>query len=780
MLIKTKLRVGSILLALIPALLASGLIGQFSSNQAEQAIEDQARSKLTALREDRASQIVNYFKMMQDQALVYAKDRMTIDAMQRFNNGFHGLIDELLIEPDKARPPVQKYFRNQFLGEYKRRNNGESAAVDSLLGRLGDTGYVFQQLYITNNPNPLGNKDQLEQSSDGSAYSRTHAKYHPAFRELQQRFGYYDIFLIDAETGDVVYTVFKELDYATSLKSGPFAESGLAKAYRGAMALPDNGSVYLTDFEPYLPSYNDPAAFIATPIFENGAKLGVIAFQLPIDRINMVMTGDGKWKESGLGESGETYLIGSDFKMRSQSRFWLEDPEGFLKAVADAGTSNNILDAIRAKETVIGLQSVKSPGAQRAINGTTGFDIFEDYRGVPVLSAYKPIKIGNMDWAILAEIDEEEAYSAAHELHSYIIYLMLGVGAVLLLLSGALGWFFSLSIARPLERIVDSMRDISSGSGDLTVRLDDSAKDELGQLAGAFNTFVVKLDDIMSQVGNSTDELATASEELSMITTDTRQGVEQQQSEIQQVATAIEEMTATVKNVAENTNATADAAREAGSQVRSGKEVLETNTAAIQQLSQRMSESQEVVNALQQDSTKVGTVLDVIRGIAEQTNLLALNAAIEAARAGEQGRGFAVVADEVRVLAQRTQESTEEIREIIESLQSRSQKTTQMLSENNEDLTTTVELSEKTDQAFIEIESAVQQLLDMSTQIASATEEQASVTEEISKNVDNINHVAQSTATGAEQISTSSQMLAQLGDKLKSLVSQFSVSGHMH
>jgi methyl-accepting chemotaxis protein len=228
--------------------------------------------------------------------------------------------------------------------------------------------------------------------------------------------------------------------------------------------------------------------------------------------------------------------------------------------------------------------------------------------------------------------------------------------------------------------------------------------------------------------------------------------------------------------VAENTNATAQAARTAGAQVKTGKDVLEANSAAIQQLSRRMSESQEVVNALQQDSTQVGTVLDVIRGIAEQTNLLALNAAIEAARAGEQGRGFAVVADEVRVLAQRTQESTEEIREIIESLQSRSRQTTQMLHENNEDLAHTVERSEQTDQAFMEIEHAVQQLLDMSTQIASATEEQASVTEEISKNVDNIYQVAQSTASGAEQTATSSEMLARLGDNLKSLVSQFKVS----
>ncbi|MEJ2456563.1 MAG: methyl-accepting chemotaxis protein [Candidatus Thiodiazotropha sp.] len=777
MLIKTKLRVGSIILALVPALIASSLVGWNAIDHAESALEAQSRSRLTSLREDRANQIVNYFKSMQDQTLVYAKDRMTIDAMRKLSATYHGLVDEVSADTNKERAALSHYYSDSFATEYAKRNNGQRVEVDSILAKLSPSAVALQLRFIEENPNPLGSKDKLVKSKDGSTYARVHALYHPAFKELQQRFGYYDIFLIDADSGDVVYTVFKELDFATSLKQGPYADSELAQAYRGAMNLKNDGSAFLTDFSPYLPSYQDPAAFIAAPVFDDGQRIGIIAFQLPIDRINNVMTSDNKWKESGLGESGETYLVGPDFTMRSQSRFWIEDPKGFIEAIRKAGEDKATLEAIEAKQTVIGLQTVNSPGAKQAIAGETGFATFDDYRGVPVLSAFKPIDIGGHRWAVLAEEDVAEAYAAAYELHHEAVLMIAGTALVLLLISGTLGWFFSLALARPLERIVASMRDISSGSGDLTVRLDQRAKDELGQLAGAFNLFVEKLDSIMSQVGNSTDELATASEELSMITRDTRHGVEQQQGQIQQVATAIEEMTATVKEVAKNTNVTAGAAREAGSQVDAGKQILARSASAVQQLSDRMSRSREVVDALQQDSTQVGTVLDVIRGIAEQTNLLALNAAIEAARAGEQGRGFAVVADEVRVLAQRTQESTEEIREIIESLQSRSHQTAQMLQENNGDIETTSELSGETQNAFTEIEDAVHRLLDMSTQIASATEEQASVTEEISKNVDNIHQVAQSTASGSEQTEASSQMLARLGDELKSLVGQFRVSG---
>ncbi len=769
MLIKTKLRVGSVLLALLPATLAGTLIGVYSTDHAEDALQVQAQSRLVALREEKASQIAAYFAAMSDQAAVYARDRMTVEAMRLFSSSFHSMASATPSE----RSALEEYYRGDFGGAYEKRNNG-TRPPEGIFQRLGNKAAKLQFHYIKENPHPLGEKDKLLESSDGSGYSSAHAIYHESFRELQQRFGYYDIFLIDAESGDVVYTVFKELDFATSLKSGPWADSGLAKAYAGAMLLSE-GSTFMTDFAPYLPSYQDPAAFISAPVFDRGRRVGVIAFQLPIDRINNVMTSFGKWREVGLGDSGETYLVGSDNLMRSQSRFFLEDPEGFFAALKAAGSDQTMLSTIRTKGTVIGFQKVRSPGVEQALSGATGFAEFPDYRGVPVLSAFRPLEINGHRWAILAEIDRAEAYAAADQLHRDVLAMVAATGAVLIILGGGIGWLFSRSLAGPLERIVLSMRDISSGSGDLTVRLDDKHRDELGQIAGAFNQFVTKLESIMRQVTGSTNELATASEELSMITRDTRDGMQQQQGDIQQVAAAINEMTASVREVAKNTHETAESAHHVGDQVAAGKGVLARSAQAVQELSDRMRESLAVVEALQDDSSRVGTVLEVIRGIADQTNLLALNAAIEAARAGEQGRGFAVVADEVRTLAMRTQQSTEEIREIIEALQARSAQTVGLLQENNANIETSVELSAQTQQAFLEIDSAMHLLLDMSSQIASASEEQAAVTEEISSNVDKISQVAESIATGSEQTEASSQMLARLGDDLMALVGQFKV-----
>ncbi len=772
MLIKTKLRLGSILLTLVPAIAASTLIGWNAIDHAELALHDQAKARLTSVREEKIGQITRYFETLDNLVLAYAKSRMTGDAMRYMSSSFHSLASGTAHERDELRG----YYSGGFAAEYAKRNSGQQPDASGILAKLGDRAVAVQRAYVQKNPNPVGEKDKYNESDDGSGYSGMHAVYHPAFRELQQRFGFRDLYLVDADTGDIVYSVFKEIDFGTSLKSGPFADSGLAAAYNGAMKV-DEGATFMTDFSSYLPAYREESAFIAAPIFRAGMRFGVFVARLDSGTMDAIMTSKGRWKETGLGESGETYLVGPDFKMRSQSRFWLEDPKGYTAALRGAGVDDATVSAIEAQRSVVGLQSVNSPGAKQALQGETGFAAYPDYRGVPVLSAYAPLEVGGNRWAILAEVDQAEAYDAADELHRDVVLMIVAVGVVLVVISAVLGWLFSAALSRPLESIVVSMKDISSGSGDLTARLNDQSKDELGHLAGAFNQFVAKLDSIMSQVSDSTNELATTAEELSAITRDSRQGVEQQQHEVQQVAAAIDEMSASVREVAENTHATAQAATQVGEQVNAGKGVLERSVGAVQQLHDRMGKTRGVVEALQEDSTRVGTVLDVIRGIAEQTNLLALNAAIEAARAGEQGRGFAVVADEVRTLAMRTQQSTEEIRTIIESLQSRSDETVQMLRANGQDIETTVDLSEQTQHAFAEIEGAMQKLLDMSTQIASASEEQAAVTEEIGRNVDKISQVAQSTAAGAEQTESSSQMLAGLGDRLKSLVNQFRISG---
>ncbi len=345
--------------------------------------------------------------------------------------------------------------------------------------------------------------------------------------------------------------------------------------------------------------------------------------------------------------------------------------------------------------------------------------------------------------------------------------------AIIALVSIAAGILLSLFIA---NFIVSAIRKaIVTASGDLTQSIEIDSKDEIGELLTAMNGMRQKLLDMLSRISSTTDQLSAASEELSSVTAQTSSIIQNQHSETEQVATAMNEMTATVQEVAQNISHTASAASEANEHTMSGQQVVGQAVSQIGQLAEQIEEASATINELEQQSEGINSVLDVIKGIAEQTNLLALNAAIEAARAGEQGRGFAVVADEVRTLAGRTQESTEEINQMIEKLQSGSQRAVQVMEKSREQARTVVTHATESGAALSTIATAVTKINDMSTQIASAAEEQSAVSEEINRNIVKINDMANDTANGAEQTSEASQDLARMATELQGIVSQFNV-----
>ncbi|MFK5913484.1 MAG: methyl-accepting chemotaxis protein [Woeseiaceae bacterium] len=352
------------------------------------------------------------------------------------------------------------------------------------------------------------------------------------------------------------------------------------------------------------------------------------------------------------------------------------------------------------------------------------------------------------------------------------VYTMLVIGLGIGL---ALAWAVSFMITSPLNAAVNAMKEISEGDGDLTLRLNVGGTDEIGQLALSFNGFITRMQDVIREVTSSTSQLSAAAEEMSMITGETRTGVQRQQSETELVATAVNEMSSTVHEVVNSANTAAEAASQADSQSEQGRQVVSTTVTSIRSLASEVESAATVIGQLEKDSESIGSVLEVIRGIAEQTNLLALNAAIEAARAGEQGRGFAVVADEVRSLASRTQESTQEIQEMIERLQKGSRDAVKVMQSGQEQAQQTVEQASQAETALSEISSAVAQINEMNAHIAEASRQQGEVVEEINKNIINITQVADESANGADQLSTASSEMATLAVNLESQVSHFKI-----
>lgn len=347
------------------------------------------------------------------------------------------------------------------------------------------------------------------------------------------------------------------------------------------------------------------------------------------------------------------------------------------------------------------------------------------------------------------------------------------IGIIALAIGLFVAHFISKTITNPIKDAVSAMHDIAEGDGDLTKRLNDIGKDEIAEMGGAFNQFAEKVRQMVLKVSGSTSQLAAAAEEMSMITSETNQGVQKQQSETEMVATAMNEMTATVQEVARHATEASNAAQSADNEAKDGKTVVQNTVSTINMLATEIESATAVISKLETDSDNIGSVLDVIRGIAEQTNLLALNAAIEAARAGEQGRGFAVVADEVRTLASRTQESTQEIQSMIESLQQGSRNAVKAMQSSQQQSKQSVEQATNARGSLDAITDAVTTISNMNIQIASAAKEQSSVSEEINKNVVNISQVVEQTAEGAQQTLTASHELANLANELQNLVGEF-------
>jgi methyl-accepting chemotaxis protein len=769
--IKQQLIIAFIVISAISILVSASLIGNNAINESKIAIKHQVEQQLIAARDLKKNQIKDYFSLIDHQIKIVSSMPWVVDAADYMKTAF---FDYPLQTGGKIEiSALKNYYDNQFDRTFKAHNDNQSANTDQLLAEMSDNALFLQQDYIALNKSSLGNKDELIKSNNNSAYDLLHREYHPALRKYLKTFGYYDIFIVEPDTGHVIYSVFKELDYGTSLITGPYKDSGLAQAFKQAMQLQNADDTVLIDFAPYMPSYNAAASFIASPIMRDGERLGVLIFQMPIDGINNIMTNDNAWKDSGFGESGETYLVGGDDLLRSQSRFLIENKEGYLAAMKNQA-DDLTLAKINASDTAIGLQKVDNASTKAANTGKSGIAYINDYRGEAVISAYTPIKVMGFDWVLLSEIDQKEAFAYITHLVSSVITTTLIIAITLILIMGILGLLFTRMLMRPIDVFSGQVSQITRQK-DLTIRIPIQGNNEFSILGKELNTMLDSLASFVLHMKETAESLAKNSGQLHQATDNAAEKVNQQNAEINAAATATTELSASINEVAHSAEQAAVQMRTTRDQVSTSMSVANETQVDIYQLQSNMNTAIMAMGQLETESQDIGAVLDVIQNIAEQTNLLALNAAIEAARAGEQGRGFAVVADEVRTLASRTADSTGEIRTKIESLQKGVENAINSVQASQKNTNTSIEKVESTVISMKKVTGYVDQVDDMNNHIATAAEEQSQVTEEVNRNVLSIKDLSDNILEIASNITDSSNDVNAVSVDILKQVDQFKV-----
>ncbi len=477
--IKSKLQI-MLLVASLGSILVIGYLGWSKSRE---ILTERIFSQLTSVRSSKAYQIESYFKTLRNQVETLLENRTVVLAMIEFDREFNNLKKEsITLAQDQA---IETYYNKEFLPRLAK--NIEGTPIFETYRPTSVESRYLQYHYIANNSYPVGKKDNLVQVKNNNNYDKIHARYHSLFRNLIKRFGYYDLFLINAETGDIVYTVDKETDFSSNLYTGTYRNSNLAQVVKQVRDNPARGVTQLVDFQFYRASYNAPAAFLAGSIYDGTRRVGILAVQLPVDEINRVLAGDRNWKQDGLGNTGETYLVGEDLRLRSAARLFIENSTAYLNVLRQNWVRPEIVRLIEQLKTSILLHPIETDAAKESLQGKSGTKIIKGYRGSEVLSSYAPLNIRGVNWGIVSEMTLSEAYTPITSLQNYLLVSTI----VLILLVTLFATIASQRFMKPIELMLERLRNAESS--DLSAELDINSQDEISELEKIFHGLAEKI-----------------------------------------------------------------------------------------------------------------------------------------------------------------------------------------------------------------------------------------------------------------------------------------------
>ncbi len=543
--IKFKLLLFFLLVGIVPLVITMYLEYQNVADTLRQRSFDQ----LSTIREVKKKKIEEYFNQMRQEIDFFSQSNVAIQAMHDFKTAFHQIKPEEM--PVGATENLKMYYANQLLKKVEH-HEGDVVHIDSVIPQNHKSVFLQSQYLI-------GNKNLFTPHP----YHEIHEKYHTTISLFLKTYGYYDIFLVDDQTGHIVYTVAKEVDFATSLLSDAHANTNIGRLFRQVRYSGVKNQVLMCDFEPYLPSYLAPAAFIATPIFDGDQKTGTLIFQIPIDRMDAVMTSNKAWREEGLGESGESYIVGSDYKMRTNSRFILEAPEAFFSQIKQFGVDSSEVARMEFYNTTVLFQSIRTEATKKAIGSRAGTEIIKDYRGIDVLSSFTMLQIQDVKWVLLVEIDVEEAFAPMYAFAKRSVFTVLIVSILIAVLS----FIIAYSISHPILALMEGTQEMRKGN--LDVKIEVKTKDEIGVLAQSFNETAISLkkqrdanlekqheiEQQMEEISMQAETLKQANDDIALRNQELKQNMEEiesQRDDILEKTAALEQQKEEIQVQAEN------------------------------------------------------------------------------------------------------------------------------------------------------------------------------------------------------------------------------------
>jgi class 3 adenylate cyclase len=464
------------------AVLITGVLGYV---RARDALEQTIFNQLTATRETKAHQVEIYFRSIRAEMRLLAASKMAVDAMR----GFREAVDELDARPvpDDVRKRVVGWYEADYM-PMVRRLLGDKTPIDDFLP-VGSAPYFLQDWYIANNPYPKDRRKLVDDAAAGGAYNKLHATYHPLMRTAASTLSFADFLLVDHRTSRIIYSVEKEPEFGTSLRAGPYRTSNLAAAAARCGQAPDPSVTCLEDFADYMPANGKPQAFMAAPVIDQGVVIGVLVAQLSIDELDNIVTSNRRWRHEGLGATGEAYLVGPDFLVRSSPRMFFENRDVYFEELKGGQTPEHDIEDIHRYGTPVLQQRVDTKASRAALGGVEGTGEILGYRGIPTLASWGPVRVSGVQWALITKIDSSEAFAPIKRLERDLII----VGVLALLVVIVTGAWLSRSLLGPLRELTAGVRRFAAGDHDahVTVR----TRDEIGQLCLAFNGMVDEINE---------------------------------------------------------------------------------------------------------------------------------------------------------------------------------------------------------------------------------------------------------------------------------------------